>query len=173
MGDSQSQFSLLYTSLSDPSVVGSASSHVGGRFMGRKYLRLYTCPWLDLVGNAVNYRFSFLSPCKTWGAIYLGNQRWAWPKPIYLTSTWLKLLQIWLSIVVVVLFLTTCGCGINTSNWGKSHPSQKAFLGQMHQVFTRCSFIGQRSTPVAYLLSHYLLDVAGSLFIFTKMENVT
>lgn len=47
-----------------------AWSHVGGRVTGRKYVRMYACVWLDLVENAMDYRFSFLSPCKTWfGAI--------------------------------------------------------------------------------------------------------
>ena len=29
-----------------------------------KVVRMYACPWLDLIGNAMNYGFSFVSHCK-------------------------------------------------------------------------------------------------------------
>lgn len=78
---------------------------VGRRYLGRKYVRIYACPWLDLMGNTVALWDCLFNLCKVWLMATFRKPRERHGQrdhqPGQLNES---LLQIWLKAVVMVLF---------------------------------------------------------------------
>lgn len=59
----------------------------GKGYLGRKYIRIYAFPWLDLMGNKVAlWGCLFIPLLAMTQSHFLENQRWTWPESINLTS---------------------------------------------------------------------------------------